>query len=1100
MRVRHVRACRLLLGRRYGQMEVDVRTKVVIAALILFAGSGLAQVDTLWFRSHQHSPSHPHQFMNQTRTMHVDAAGNTYVAAFGQYKSNTRVVIVLKYDKDGALLWESSCNAGAAENIAHAIAVDDAGAVYVAGRAVNTSANATMLVAKWLPGGGTAWVRTMKGVPTSYHNVGYAIAVIGDDVYVAGMLTNASSYQDMALVKLSAASGAEIWRRSLSRCGGDGYHEAAYDVRISPAKEVFVGGRTHYGSNGYDATIVCYGEDGTLRWQQHINTGTLDEGYGRICLTGDIVAGTGYAGAAVLTAAYRTDGLFQWRQHYAGTGSGTSVGHDIVADNAGDLLVCGRASVPGSANALVVKYRPDGSIAWVHQYASAFGPSEAQALSADDWNSVAVACRAIGAAESPLTVLKFNAEGTRSWVFNLKQPAQGPGGVMNVACHDKLIIASGIVYMSYPNYADPMVMVLHEVPDVAMVEIAEPSGPYDIGEQVHPRVRVRNYSLLPASFGCRFEDDNGYEAELPVDLEPGLEAEVSFPEEWVAGLHGWRRCRSYVRSAWDHDRSNDTLVRMVYVNGPTIDAGARAIVQPNRNLPYETSVVPSATVRNFGVGPADVWAFFCIGTAGGPVYRDSVFLPGLAPTGADTTLEFRPWVAKPFGLLAARCSTWTDGDGYADNDTAVYRFSVVNQPLGAWVRLPDVRSSSSRNTVSKGGGLAASTDRLFVLKGNKTRELHVFDILDENWIGVETVPAGTDGRPVDKGGAVTADEFGRVYVVKGGRSFEFWKYDPVIGWSALADIPAGPKRKSPKGGTGLATVVWNDTGYVYLLKGAGRDEFFRYDIVRDTWDSMPGAPSGVSGKAKYGDGSALAYDGEGRVLCLKGKYNEVFSFDVKTGQWLTAQLPNVPLVGSELRSKKVKHGGDICRADGKPAVLKGGNTCELWRLEPADGSWHEYPPVPYAVEKRKRVKAGAGLEFVAGSYYVTKGNKTGELWRFSLAARDVSREGQPSRDGISSRRKGLKPEQVTVSPNPLRGVGRISLAAPAARPLALALYDAAGRMFWQSAVAPGQSCADIDARRIPAGVYFLVASDRPEQARPARHSARLLERKLIVVR
>jgi hypothetical protein len=90
----------------------------------------------------------------------------------------------------------------------------------------------------------------------------------------------------------------------------------------------------------------------------------------------------------------------------------------------------------------------------------------------------------------------------------------------------------------------------------------------------------------------------------------------------------------------------------------------------------------------------------------------------------------------------------------------------------------------------------------------------------------------------------------------------------------LADVPTGGG-KTVKEGAGAAGVTVNDTGYVYLLKGSGTDEFCCYNTLTNAWETKASAPYGASGKP-FKHGSCLAGTRADRLYALKGSYNEFF--------------------------------------------------------------------------------------------------------------------------------------------------------------------------------------------------------------------------------
>jgi hypothetical protein len=329
------------------------------------------------------------------------------------------------------------------------------------------------------------------------------------------------------------------------------------------------------------------------------------------------------------------------------------------------------------------------------------------------------------------------------------------------------------------------------------------------------------------------------------------------------------------------------------------------------------------------------------------------------------------------------------------------------------------------------------------------------------------------GKPVGKGGAITTDGNGRLYVARGNKTFDFHRYDPVIGWVKLPDVPLGASGKSLRGGTGIAHAVVNDTGYVYLLKGTSTPEFFRYNTVRDSWEQLTDAPAGLSGKTKYKDGSALARRGDSLVLCLKCKYNEVFHYNTRTSTWVSGQL-TIPAAGSG-GNKKVKAGGSLAWGNSLLVAVKGGNSTEFWRLDGADSVWREYPQVPRGPSGR-RVKDGAGLQYNGGNYYLLKGAKSVELWRFHPnvggGTQTLELAGAPA-----------PACRLLVLPNPVNNRALVRLAGiKLDRPVVFRLFDAAGRTVFVVKAEPAAPHVLLRTDGLAPGVYFVKAESGPTTA------------------
>lgn len=1039
--------------------------------LCLFAATAaVAQVDTLWVRHHQYAVSFPNQYMMTTQTAVTDAAGNVHVCAYGQYAAPGMDIIVMKYSGAGELLWSDGLDLGGSD-YAYAIALGGDGAVYVTGTAYATLGGSDLVVAKWSAAGGLAWMRRVQGDSVGGYSSGRAIAVSGDGVYVTGTIVNQGTGYDLAVLRLDATTGVPDWLRTISRSSSPTSSEAGTDIAVASGA-VFACGQTHTSSTQYDATVVRLDGAGNVTWQRdYAATGTaseylraLDLRGSRIVATGQVSPGVG--GTDALTISYTLDGVLEWAQTFNGPGSSSDYGADVRLDAAGNAVVCGTGSGSGSLDLMTLKYSPTGTRLWARLYDGGAGSDAGYSVDVDAAGSVIVGGYYYGGSSRYyLVVAKYSSAGDQGWVYAFQPPGSaGSNTATVVRAYGDDVLVAGYAHWGYPNYTDPVVLRLLEIPDVGVAAVLAPTGTVAPGTIVAPVASVRNFSLRPAGCQCRFRIADNYTADTSLMLAPGETLAVTFPS-WTAGAYGTWVVSCSTMAQFDYDRGNDRAAGLVYVSGPAPDAAVEAVVTPTGNVAYQSTFTPAARWRNRGSGAVTCSVYYRIERDGVPVYAQARELVNLPANGLDTVIRFPTWLAAQIGYYTARCSTGLAGDGAPGNDTISFVFGVVNEAIGQWTQMPDVPWGDAGRPMSKGGSICADAEKLYALKGNKTAEVYSYDIAAGTWATLPPVPDGMYGRQVSKGGAVTTDGNGRLYVVKGNRTFEFYRYDPALGWTELAEVPPGPRSKAPYGGTGLVHAVVNDTGQVYLLKGNGTSEFFRYNTVADSWEPLPDAPLGLSGKSKYKIGSALAAQGDSLIYCLKGNYNEVFRFDPRSSLWLEGQT-DVPMFGASGRKKKVKNGGGMVLGGDRLAVLKGGNTCEFWRLEGADSSWREYPEVPRGMSNR-RVKDGGGVAY-SGDYYVTKGAKTNELWRFRL----VSGGGQVQ---AGSTRLPVGQLTVGVWPNPVRSARvvwlDVGLAGAEAR---VVIVDAAGRVRHSEIGTCGRNGRlGIAAPALDPGVYFL---------------------------
>jgi DNA-binding beta-propeller fold protein YncE len=170
---------------------------------------------------------------------------------------------------------------------------------------------------------------------------------------------------------------------------------------------------------------------------------------------------------------------------------------------------------------------------------------------------------------------------------------------------------------------------------------------------------------------------------------------------------------------------------------------------------------------------------------------------------------------------------------YSGSSISVYA-DVGSGPRQEWVARAPVPDGPKTRKVKDGGALAAldagGDGFVYGFKGNNTCEFYRYNCNANSWLTLESIPAaGSLGRKktVKKGAALTAGG-GRLYGFKGNNTNEFWQYTPGLGWFQLPDAPGS---RTLKDGTGAAAVDYGGAVSVYLLKGAGTQEFLRYSTV-----------------------------------------------------------------------------------------------------------------------------------------------------------------------------------------------------------------------------------------------------------------------------
>ena len=297
-------------------------------------------------------------------------------------KSSMRDATLVKYDKDGNLLWQKNWGSFNAEfSDASLTETDD---IIVVGNTVlrysNGTSNQDAIIVKYNKNGTIMWEKNWGGsAADSFSNI---ILTETGDIIVSGYT---SSENDAALVKYDK-DGNLLWQKSWGESG----YEQFTNFILTETGDIIVIGYTspsYYNSaisndTDADATILKYDKNGNLIWEKNWG-GSAADYFSNLILTetGDIIA-SGYTSSkdidgltnkGVRDAAlvkYDKDGNLIWQKNWGSYGPDEFTGLSLT--ETGDIIVSGCASpinmegltYNGSADAIVVKYDKDGNLLW----------------------------------------------------------------------------------------------------------------------------------------------------------------------------------------------------------------------------------------------------------------------------------------------------------------------------------------------------------------------------------------------------------------------------------------------------------------------------------------------------------------------------------------------------------------------------------------------------------------------------------------------------------------------------------------------------------------------------------------------------------------
>lgn len=269
--------------------------------------------------------------------------------------------------------WVARYNGPASEDdIAEAIALDNAGNVYVTGHSTGSGTGADYATVKYDAFGNEQWSARYNG-PGNEHDFAYAIAVDNaGNVYVSGRSAGSGTGYDYATVKYDTY-GTEQWIARYDGPGNDS--DYAYGIAVDNTGNVYVAGWSKGSGTDWDYATVKYDSGGVEQWVAIYNGPTNGEDWanaivldsaGDICVTG---GSDGYStGYDYATVKYNALGVEQWVARYHGPG-GLDIAEAIAVDNAGNVYVTGGSQASGTmCDYATVKYNSSGVEQWVARY------------------------------------------------------------------------------------------------------------------------------------------------------------------------------------------------------------------------------------------------------------------------------------------------------------------------------------------------------------------------------------------------------------------------------------------------------------------------------------------------------------------------------------------------------------------------------------------------------------------------------------------------------------------------------------------------------------------------------------------------------------
>jgi uncharacterized delta-60 repeat protein len=312
----------------------------------------------------------------------VDHDGNVYVTGSSQGSGTQDDFAILKYNKNGGLEWVARYNNGGID-AATDIAVDANGNVYVTGQSQGSGTNFDYATVKYSAGGVQQWVRRYDAANLADRANAIAVDEAGH-VYVTGSSTASIQFEDVFLIDYATIkydwNGNVVWTKRYDREGND----QATDLAVDKTGNVYV-----TGSSGppeeepdNDFATVKYNAAGLQQWVAVYEGPGFSEGGAPSALELDAQGNIYVAGTNeedYITLKYNPGGTEQWVRRFDGPGNESDFAADLAVDPKGNVHVTGSSRITRISDHddyATIRYNTSGKQEWVSNYNS---PSEVNA-------------------------------------------------------------------------------------------------------------------------------------------------------------------------------------------------------------------------------------------------------------------------------------------------------------------------------------------------------------------------------------------------------------------------------------------------------------------------------------------------------------------------------------------------------------------------------------------------------------------------------------------------------------------------------------------------------------------------------------------------
>lgn len=342
--------------------------------LTLFVLSNLSFINSQWVANYGFK-SGDVNFASSKGNAVVCEGNFSYVTGYTQESATGNDIVTIKYNSQGDTVWVRSYNGTAnSDDEGFGICVDDNDNIYVTGYAQNTGRSKDAVILKYSKQGNLLWARSFSVTTNAVVDKGVAIAVDNrDDIYVTGYTTGTDGNTDIFTMKIDR-SGDILW--TAIEDGSSNLNAEGTSIAIDKDRNVLVCGFITASGTNTDIAVIKYSRNGVQRWMKTVDggAGQEDKAWGIVVDESDNAYITGYitnsdGNTDTYTARISTSGNIVWSKTYNGNGNENDKAWGIVVDEDKDVFITGETeNAVGNVNYLTIKYDRQGTSEWVKVY------------------------------------------------------------------------------------------------------------------------------------------------------------------------------------------------------------------------------------------------------------------------------------------------------------------------------------------------------------------------------------------------------------------------------------------------------------------------------------------------------------------------------------------------------------------------------------------------------------------------------------------------------------------------------------------------------------------------------------------------------------